>query len=359
VLCSYDTAVDPRVNREACERLGIRSLAIAPIHRDGEVVGAIEVFAANPGSFNPESLDRITQAAEQLSSLKKPPARAAASGQSVADNSSENRVRIVLPFSKPIADTGYDALTTSDRSLRARAASHPILALFFGRGPARQGRWLVAGLALAATLAFVPASWLISRSSAHTTRLSSPALPSAAGNDLSSSVDSTGMATAQGLVSEATAPVRILMAKALAGNTNAQASLGDHYAHGDGVMRDRVKAAAWYIVASSRGSQRATKSAVEISRDLQPFEIAQVRFNLGTMFRDGIGTSADLMTSYLWFSLANTAGDVRAPGAQRNLEQVMTPSQIAEGRRRTAQWLKSHRSRWASTKDMIASNRVK
>jgi localization factor PodJL len=124
-------------------------------------------------------------------------------------------------------------------------------------------------------------------------------------------------------------------------------------------MRDRVKSAAWYIIASSRGSQRATKSAVEISRDLQPFEIAQVRFNLGTMFRDGIGTSADLMTSYLWFSLANTAGDVRAPGAQRNLEQVMTPSQIAEGRRRTAQWLKSHRSRWASTKDMIASNRVK
>src|SRR5579864_7365055 len=69
MLDSYDTAVDPRVNREACERLGIRSLAVAPVRGSSGVVGVVEVFATDPGWFSREALARIAQAAEDVSLL--------------------------------------------------------------------------------------------------------------------------------------------------------------------------------------------------------------------------------------------------------------------------------------------------
>ena len=76
---------------------------------------------------------------------------------------------------------------------------------------------------------------------------------------------------------------------------------------------------------------------MRIMQNLQPFETDQVHFNLGTMFRDGIGTSRNLIASYSWFSLAQAAGDVRATPALLNLEQVMKPTEVAEAQRLLSQ----------------------
>ena len=147
-----------------------------------------------------------------------------------------------------------------------------------------------------------------------------------------------------GLVSDAAPPVRMLMAKAIAGNSAAQASLAEHYIAGNGVTRDRVKAVVWFVIAGAGGDREASRSAVRIMQNLQPFETDQVHFNLGTMFRDGIGTSRNLIAAYSWFSLAQAAGDVRATPALLNLEQVMKPTEVAEARRRAAAWTDSHRT---------------
>jgi len=58
-LYSDDTRMDPRVNKDACERLRIRSLVAAPIGRDSRCIGMLEVFSSNPHVFNGEALAQI------------------------------------------------------------------------------------------------------------------------------------------------------------------------------------------------------------------------------------------------------------------------------------------------------------
>jgi TonB family protein len=46
-----DTESDPRVNAEACRRLGVRSMLIAPLIDRGQVFGILQVFSAWPNVF--------------------------------------------------------------------------------------------------------------------------------------------------------------------------------------------------------------------------------------------------------------------------------------------------------------------
>jgi TonB family protein len=60
-----DTSKDLRVDAEVCARLGLRSLAAAPIEQKRGVVGIIEVFSSRPYSFP----DRHLQLLEELAEL--------------------------------------------------------------------------------------------------------------------------------------------------------------------------------------------------------------------------------------------------------------------------------------------------
>ena len=46
-----DTETDPRVNAEACRRLGVRSMLIAPLVDGQRLIGVIQVFSAWPNAF--------------------------------------------------------------------------------------------------------------------------------------------------------------------------------------------------------------------------------------------------------------------------------------------------------------------
>ena len=50
LLCS-DTESDPRVNLEACRRVGVRSMVLAPLRHRDVVVGVLKVFATTPHRF--------------------------------------------------------------------------------------------------------------------------------------------------------------------------------------------------------------------------------------------------------------------------------------------------------------------
>ena len=47
-----DAAIDPRVDAESCERLGVRSILAAPIRFERETVGLLVVFAAQAFMFD-------------------------------------------------------------------------------------------------------------------------------------------------------------------------------------------------------------------------------------------------------------------------------------------------------------------
>jgi TonB family protein len=46
-----DSESDPRVDRELCRRLGVRSILVVPVLRAGELLGVMEIFSAEAGAF--------------------------------------------------------------------------------------------------------------------------------------------------------------------------------------------------------------------------------------------------------------------------------------------------------------------
>lgn len=65
VLRCDDSEEDPRVNREACRHVGLRSMLVAPLRFRGQVVGVLKVLAATPNAYD----DTASKTLEQLSTL--------------------------------------------------------------------------------------------------------------------------------------------------------------------------------------------------------------------------------------------------------------------------------------------------
>ncbi|BBL76460.1 sensor domain-containing diguanylate cyclase [Methylomagnum ishizawai] len=62
-----DSDTDPRVDRDACLRIGIRSMVAAPLIHLGQPVGALKVLAAQPGAFGERQLRLLSLVCESLS----------------------------------------------------------------------------------------------------------------------------------------------------------------------------------------------------------------------------------------------------------------------------------------------------
>lgn len=55
-LCCTDSETDARVNREACRRVGLRSMIVIPIPHRGQTVGVLKYHAAEPGAFDDDDM---------------------------------------------------------------------------------------------------------------------------------------------------------------------------------------------------------------------------------------------------------------------------------------------------------------
>lgn len=55
-LCCTDSETDPRVNRDACRRVGLRSMIVIPIPHRGQTVGVLKYHAADPGAFDDDDM---------------------------------------------------------------------------------------------------------------------------------------------------------------------------------------------------------------------------------------------------------------------------------------------------------------
>lgn len=50
-LCCADSETDPRVDREACRKVGLRSMVVVPLIHHGNAVGVLKVFSPGIGAF--------------------------------------------------------------------------------------------------------------------------------------------------------------------------------------------------------------------------------------------------------------------------------------------------------------------
>jgi TPR repeat protein len=127
------------------------------------------------------------------------------------------------------------------------------------------------------------------------------------------------------------------------GNPSAEFQLGTAYMLGRGVRQDSVDAYTWLTLASKNGDTQAEQSLRELTPKLSQSEMARVRLNLAEMYRQGIGTGADKRTAYVWYVLAEAAGEKDSTKAKLDLAKSMSQAQIADATTEALTWLRRHR----------------
>ena len=65
ILRCDDAETDPRVDRLACRRVGLRSMVVVPLHHNGKAVGVLKVLSTRPSAFS----DRDARALELMAGL--------------------------------------------------------------------------------------------------------------------------------------------------------------------------------------------------------------------------------------------------------------------------------------------------
>jgi len=75
-----DTEQDPRVNREACRSINLRSAVIVPLFARGSISGLVEVFYAAPRAFDGRDVLTLRRMADLISATLSAPGSSAAPG---------------------------------------------------------------------------------------------------------------------------------------------------------------------------------------------------------------------------------------------------------------------------------------
>jgi TPR repeat protein len=127
------------------------------------------------------------------------------------------------------------------------------------------------------------------------------------------------------------------------GDARAQFQLGEAYSSGTGVPQDLVTGYTWMTLASANGDTAADAAVRGLTPKLTGPEIAMVRWKLAEMYKDGVGTRANKSAAYVWYSLAEAAGDKRGTVAKNELASTMTPEQVSNANAAALSWMKKHR----------------
>jgi putative methionine-R-sulfoxide reductase with GAF domain len=59
ILCCEDSETDPRVDREACRKVGVRSMIVVPLSHADKVVGVLKVYSKRPNVFGPQDVGTL------------------------------------------------------------------------------------------------------------------------------------------------------------------------------------------------------------------------------------------------------------------------------------------------------------
>ncbi|MGA8735306.1 MAG: N-acetylmuramoyl-L-alanine amidase [Terriglobales bacterium] len=115
-----DADTDPRVNVQACQRLGVRSMLAVPISAKENVIGLLEAFSNEPHGFNDSDVRSLCLLAELILSAMKPEEE---------DRLREISRRIVPPIAVepvpiPVAASSLEIVLPEAAELPAEGSSH-------------------------------------------------------------------------------------------------------------------------------------------------------------------------------------------------------------------------------------------
>ena len=294
VLFCDDSEIDPRVDREICRSLGIRSILAVPVSSGETVAGLLEVFSPHPQAFalvDPAPLERLGR--DVLLAID----WSAGISPSSRSTQLDPPIRTWQPVSRtvPAARPQPARHTRPSSSLSQKVilgAAIVVLAL--------TGAWLISPWAR---------TWMVSRGVfAKTPPTIKPVAPKPVTPIVPPANDFENL---RWLANQ--------------GDPTAQYALGRHYAQGEDVQADDVEAARWFSKAAEQGHI-----------------VAQA--TLGAWYWAGRGVPKDLTKAYFWLVLARAGGYERSNDLIGPITAEMTHSQVLAAQQEANEWLTHHQA---------------
>ncbi len=308
-----DSETDSRVNPQSSRALGIRAMIASPICAGERVIGLIEVFSAQPGSFVEKDGVVLQRFAETI---------ATAANRATPANDVFIPPPVVESFPAPPGSVLFaqlpeesDAQTDNKKDLggdvdKVGGIRLPRTHLYL---------LVLAAATVALGLGFILAPWIQDKlqDGAHS-------LPPTV---LASSPPETSPPPS--LPSVDTANFQQLLQLARQNNAAAENALGLLYAEGDdkqSVNRDESEAANWFAKAAEHGD-------------------AAAQYKLGLLYWGGHGVPKDTNKAYFWAVLARAGGQEGSRDLAKVLANGMTRAQAAAIEQQAEIWYQQHESK--------------
>ncbi len=305
VMYCSDAAADPRVDREICADLGIRSILALPLFAGERVVGLLEVLSQRTEAFDPGDAKALDLLARPVMGML------FAEGASLA-----LRRGVGSDVREP--DLGFGSRDRDSVDLDFIERQHRAITRTTLPG-VRIYRRVLEGVAAIAVIAAV--TWLVMSQTKTLTSLQQQ--PAAATTQIQPQVPHAMPVSAEvgnetGKITDgkpATDSLADLKAAAQDGDLSAQYAVGARYASGEGVPQDYAAAARWFTLAAKKG-------------------YAPAQGMLGACYWSGRGVPKDLKQAYFWSVLARDGKDeiskdrVDALVARLNRSQMLEVQQL-------------------------------
>jgi TPR repeat protein len=300
-----DTEVDPRVDRDSCRALGIRSILAAPARVGEKSIGLIEVFAPQAQAFSEADARVLQRFAETIVSAVNRAARA------------ENLPQIGEPPTASFKPTGSVLFAAADQQERQEPTAEEkvphgitfprslLMILVFAAATISA----VLGIALAPWIQSEAAPWI--RHKLH-------------GRDHMELATVLAAPPKSNALSVDTASLDQLRDMAENGDPAAQNALGLRYATGDGVRLNEAEAVHWFIKSAEQG-------------------YVPAQSKLGSIYYSGRGVAPDPNRAYFWMVVARLSGDDASKTLAPFVRARLTRGQVTAIEFDADRWLQQHR----------------
>jgi hypothetical protein len=309
-----DTELDPRVDRESCRALGIRSILAAPVREGGKSIGLIETFSPQPNAFSDADGKGLQRLAENIQAATHRGSNANKHSW-LADDAPDH-------FSPKPGSVLFADAEAKEESEDAKSLHKSVLGINLPHS------YLVLLLCSAVTVTFAlgwglapwihseGAPWIERRLHAHEnvpTVLASNTAPKA---DAVSALQSTTLLQA--------ASIEQLHPMAEKGDSAAQYALGLRYAIGEGVKLNEVEAVRWFTKAAEKGNVAAQSK-------------------LGSLYYSGRGVPQDPNRAYFWMVVASSGGDDASRALAPFVKARLSRAQVSAIEMEAGLWMQQHR----------------
>jgi hypothetical protein len=324
-----DTELDPRVDRQRCRDLGLRSILAVPVRVGEKSIGLIETLSKEPTTFTENDGSVLQRFAETIVGAVNRAARAEnlpPLNPAPVERFAPKPGSVLFASQPEVKDKDKDkkgekeaATDSEDKNPGRIHMPRSLLFLLFG---------CAAAIFLALGYLTAPIVQAKIKEHAHSS------LPTVLASSPTRQAESASNPAVE------TATFSQLQQMAANGDAAAANALGLRYFQGDvkaNVPRDEREAVRWFTKAAENGSLAA-------------------QAKLGSLYWGGRGVAKDLNQAYFWMVLARARGDQQNRDLAAIVASGMTRSQTASIEQQADLWLQQHMPTWKPSAGHSAGN---